>query len=226
MNKSTVILSLGSFNDNNKNLSLIAKYRMKKCYELLEKYKSNNNVKIILSGGKGSHFNITDETHSSICEKYLIEKLNVNKIHLTNNNIKSFKNITNTVEEAIAFYEEMIKEKSVFFLANTIIILTSPFHLERTKYLFKKVYDKISIKNKGILLFESCDILPISNKNDNNIDFLDPYIPKKNHKDLWKYYMSNFSKNQINALKLYEKNGLDNLINRPYGIWLDFLNKI
>ena len=224
MEKNTVILSLGSFNDNNKNLSLIGKYRMKKCYELLEEYKSNSNVQIILSGGNGLHFNITDDTHSSICEKYLIDNFNINKIHFTNNNIESFKNIKNTVEEAIAFYGEMIKENSVFFLANKIIILTSPFHLERVKHLFKKAYDKILNKNKGILLFESSDKLPISNKIDNNIDFLNPNIPKINHKDLWKYYMNDFSKNQLDALNLYEKIGLNKLKNNPYGIWLDFLN--
>jgi len=223
MTKKIVIVPLGGFNNKQKQLSIISIQRLEKCVELIQKYKTDN-IKIILSGGLGNHFNPTNEPHSLICEKYLIQQLNVNKKYISYGTTNLFTKITNTVEEAISLYNEMMSTESIFFSANLIIIVTSPYHLERSKYLIEKAYNKVVCDKRAKLLFVPCKPIPISDNSDDNIDFLNPKIPKTKQKDLWKYYMNDFSKEQKESLNLYENIGLYTLKNNPYGMWLEFLN--
>lgn len=224
--KNIVILPLASFNDDKKKLCTICIKRLEKCVEIFNKFKGDN-VKICLSGGFGKHFNPTNETHSILQENYLIEKLNFCKKNIDKGKTGSFEEITNTVQEAISLYNEMTCENSIFSMADLIIIVTSPFHFERSVYLMQKSHSKVKDSNKPaqLLMIKSNSIPIKSNFNDGGIDFLNPLIPKKDQKDLWFYYQDKLSNRQEEALIKYEAHGLNILKNEPFGMWKDFLDK-
>lgn len=212
MQENLVILPLGGVNDNEKNLSFLSKQRLNKAIDLKEIYKKNYNIKIVLSGGFG-HFNVTNESHSKIQEKYLLTN-GVLESFIGYGNTNSFSKIEDTVDEAIALYNEINSLNSDFYKADKIIIITSLYHLPRAKYLMEIAYNKNKQSHIKELEFVQCDQLPLkSNLNDGGIDFINHKKTKKDFPNLWKKFMGTFSERQMKALNEYEK-------------WLDFLNKI
>lgn len=170
------LVVLGGTNDHNGILSDFTKKRIEKCYEMLDDLKDRN-INIHFSGGFNKKFNKTNISHSQLCVNYF-EELNKNNYTIkkeqhTNNN--------NTVDEAINFGEHFQN------LNSEIKIITSDWHLDRVKYLFKKTFEFYEIKNYEFISVTS-DILDNVRINDekNKVKQL-----KENPYGTWKEWLDN-----------------------------------
>lgn len=142
MNKgvqSGCIMILGAPNDNQGNLSLLAKTRLKQGKKELF---LNPGFKILLTGGFGQHFNETNNPHWKYAKWFLINKLSVSPDSFLPEAIES----SNTVED-------IEKAKSLFqkYKFSKIIIVTSEFHLKRVQYIAEK-----ALETNKEELFYSC----------------------------------------------------------------------
>ena len=133
------ILILGAPNDNNGNLSLIAKTRL---IHGAKELSLNPGFKILLTGGFGMHFNETNHPHWKYAKDFLIKELSISPNSFLDESIDS----ANT-------FEDVEKAKHIFQKYNfkKIILVTSEFHLKRVKYIIEKT---LNFKEK-ILLY-SC----------------------------------------------------------------------
>lgn len=197
--------------------------RLEKCVQIAKLYEQRK-VRIVLSGGFGHHFNPSDQPHSLIQEKYLSEHLDLDPDVIGKGATGLFDKITNTVEEAIALYNELVCPDSIFHNAEEIIVVTSPFHFARSKYLLEIAHAKTNL-HRPKLSMVACE--PVPERDDNtdqdDITFLDPSIPKIKQIRLYRYFMAGLSERQKHALDKYEEAGLLALRNNPYGAWLDFI---
>lgn len=127
--ESGCILILGAPNDQNGNLSLIAKTRLIQGAKVLSLHPG---FKILLTGGFGKHFNDTNQPHWKYAKDFLIKELSVSPDSFLGVSIES----ANTVED-------VEKSKSIFQKYNfkKIIVVTSEFHLKRVKYIIEKALD-------------------------------------------------------------------------------------
>lgn len=117
----TIILVLGSPNDDLGNLSEIALDRLNCVIDLYDKDKE---IKILCTGGFGKQFNRTNIPHATYAHSYLISK-GVNK--------KDFLpdvHSSNTVDDFRMAKEVITKEEP-----EMLIIVTSDFHIKRAKLL-------------------------------------------------------------------------------------------
>jgi len=225
MTGSIIILPLAGFNDEMRKLSLLSIQRLEKCVQIAELY-GQSKVKIVLSGGSGQHFNPSDQPHYLIQEEYLSERLKWNQDAIGKGATGLFTRITNTVEEAIALYHEIVCPDSIFHDANEIIVVTSPFHLDRSKYLMEIAHSKAILKGCPLLSMVACEPLPNrGNIDQDDVTFLDPSIPKIKQNYLYRYFMTGLSEKQKQALDKYEEAGLLTLKTNPYGSWLDFIKQ-
>ena len=115
------IIILGGQNDITDNLSDFTKKRLYKFFEIYNVYKTKD-PKVIISGG----YRFSQISHCSLVKKVLLNKypyLPIEKEFIENNN---------TIDEAIniANYFKIIN------YIGKIIIITSNWHMERSKYLF------------------------------------------------------------------------------------------
>ena len=222
----TIIIPLAGFNDEQEKLSILSIQRLEKSIQVADLYR-HKNVKIVLSGGFGQHFNPTDKTHAQIQKEYLVECLRYPQEAVGKGSTGMFDNISNTVEEAIALYEELVCPNSILHNSEEIVIITSPFHFERSKYLMEVAHSKAKQYAQPVLSVVKSDPVPIK-ENDSNKDdttFLNPKVPKAKQDYLYRHFMSGISETQQLALEEYERYGLQVLKTRPYGAWLDFVNK-
>lgn len=217
---SIVIIPLAGFNDDKGKLSLLSIQRLEKCVQIGRNYK---NSRIVLSGGVGQHFNPINLPHFLIQEEYLSSQLGWSRDAIGKGFTGSLGRITNTVEEAIALYNEIICPESIFHESDKIIVVTSPFHFERSKYLIDVVYSKMNLERPELNVVQ-CEQLPtIADDSNQDISFLNPNIPKCHQDSLYRYFMTGLTKKQKEALEIYEKKGLQDLKINPYGKWLDFI---
>lgn len=123
------IVILGAPNDQNGNLSLIAKARLIQGAKELSR---NPGFKILLTGGFGKHFNDTNQPHWIYAKDFLIKELSVSPDSFLDESIES----ANTVED-------VEKAKPIFQKYNfkKIIVVTSEFHHKRVKYIIEKALD-------------------------------------------------------------------------------------
>lgn len=123
----SILLLLGSPNDNKGNLSQIAKDRNNCAYEL---YKSNNDIKLVCTGGFGEHFNTTNIPHAQYAKDALIQK-GVSKADFLPLILSS-----NT-------YDDFIKSKGIIEKEqpDLLIIVSSDFHIDRVRLLHEKILD-------------------------------------------------------------------------------------
>lgn len=173
-----MIVILGGANDKNGNLDEFTIARIEKCLEI------NQNDEIILSGGK-RHFNIL---HCQLVKEYILNKNNnaiISKLFIENND---------TVDEAINI-SEYIKSNYI----ENLKIITSDWHLKRSKYLF-----------------DFCC------KNNNNIKL--EYISTTY--DQKKYVSFGANIIDLSIIDRQEEEKLKILINKPYGKWYAYINKI
>ena len=122
-----IILGAGTVGDKP---SLTLKRRLDKALECLS---SNDNLKVIVAGGKGKG---KDFAESFVMKKYLIDNgiderriIEENKSTTTNENIKNSKNILENISPT----------------TNKICIITSDFHSFRAKILGGKYFKEVSV---------------------------------------------------------------------------------
>lgn len=123
----SILLLLGSPNDNRGNLSQIAIDRVNCAYGV---YKSNVSVKLLCTGGFGEQFNTTGIPHAHYAKKRLVEMGadpdNFLPFVLSSNTYEDFDKAKVTIEE---------------YLPDILIVITSDFHMERARLLQKKILD-------------------------------------------------------------------------------------
>ena len=126
-----IVIILGDKLKNNGEISSILKQRLNKFLEI----KNLKKTKIIVSGGKTQQKALHTEAY--MMKKYLIDVGNIAKTDIICEN-KSKDTIDNAME-TLKIVEKINNIKS-------IIIITSKFHIKRTKHIFNYYYE--SYKNK------------------------------------------------------------------------------
>lgn len=121
----TIILLLGSPNDDEGNLSQTALDRTNCALEL---YKHNDNIYFLCTGGFGEQFNRTDTPHAFYLREYLING-GVKDSDFVESAMSS-----NTVDDFRKSKPIIEKEKP-----DLLILITSDFHMERAKILFNLI---------------------------------------------------------------------------------------
>jgi uncharacterized SAM-binding protein YcdF (DUF218 family) len=134
MHSTEVLVVLGSPNSSNGELSDIAKSRLDGVNKLYAAGK-----RILCTGGWGNHFNTTPKAHAEYAWQYLLKK-GIPEQAFLEQALSS-----NTVDDAVK--SKMILSK----LDNPhITIVTSDFHLERVKLIFKKILPAFEIQFIGV----------------------------------------------------------------------------
>lgn len=129
------LVVLGSLNSEDGSLGYSALDRLNYCVDIFD---PKNNY-IICTGGFGAHFNTTNNAHAIYAMKYLMD-----------NGIGSESFLEpalsgNTVEDAV-----MTKKIVLSHNLDSIIVITSDFHLERVKLIFDEILESVIIEYKGV----------------------------------------------------------------------------
>lgn len=130
------VIILGSPNDEQGNLLSIARERLP---HGIREYLACPGSKILLTGGFGPHFNRTDKPHAYYAKQFLL------KNGIEEKDFLEFALSYDTVQDAVL--------SKPILLANGIkeaIVVTSDFHMERTKRIFTRVLNSFN------LVFSSC----------------------------------------------------------------------
>ncbi|WP_426370476.1 YdcF family protein [Pseudocolwellia sp. HL-MZ7] len=125
---STVIVILGHLNDEQGNLSAIAKLRCDMALTASCLLKKIHDVKILCTGGFGESFNTTRTSHGQHLKNYLRNK-GVSKSVFIDVALSTY-----TFEDALL--SKPLLEKN---LINQVVLVTSDFHMERAKLVFEHV---------------------------------------------------------------------------------------
>ena len=124
----TLLFTLGAPNDDDGNLSQIALDRLN-CSLNIYNSNSNPNIKIVCTGGFGEHFNKTILPHAKHAQHYLINK------RIPKESFAEIIESKNTFEDLTLAKPIIEKYKPVY-----IIIVTSDFHMPRTRSIFEWVF--------------------------------------------------------------------------------------
>ncbi|MEN8186260.1 MAG: YdcF family protein [Bacteroidota bacterium] len=129
-----ILIVLGSPNSPSGELSDISKSRLNYCEELYEKGKL-----ILCTGGWGTHFNTSNNSHASYAKKYLLNK------DIPEKDFLEFALSSNTVDDAV-------KIKSILsnFKNTNLTIITSDYHIDRVKLIFNVILAGYEIKFIGV----------------------------------------------------------------------------
>ncbi|BFM43624.1 hypothetical protein CFS9_22650 [Flavobacterium sp. CFS9] len=130
-----VLIVLGSPNSETGNLEQVALDRLKYCLDIFE---SKDNC-IICTGGFGEHFNTAPLPHADYAMKYLIEN------GLSAENFLEPALSANTVEDAV-----LSKKILVHHNLNSVVIITSDYHVERVKLIFDEILGFDQIEYAGV----------------------------------------------------------------------------
>lgn len=136
MNRIQVIIILGSTNSPEGEISPIGLQRLDKGAEI---YKNMGGIKILLTGGYSVFGNKSEFPYSYFAEKYLIS------IGVKEADILPLVLSKDTIEDA-KLSLPVIKE----FHFHSILVVTSNFHMERTKYIFNRVFSSFKLTYEGI----------------------------------------------------------------------------
>lgn len=123
-----LIVVLGSPNDANGNLLPFALSRCEQAFKCYQNSEPSTSL-IICTGGYGEHFNTTNTPHGEYLQKHLI------KLGIPKNKFLDVVESRFTFEDAslcLDYFENYPDEK--------IYIVTSDFHIERTKLIFTGLY--------------------------------------------------------------------------------------
>ena len=118
-----ILIVLGSPNSPEGELSSIAKSRLDLC---LKTYTENDLV--LCTGGWGEHFNISLKPHAFYAKEYLLVG------GISTNCFLDYALSGNTVEDAIK-----VKEIISTYVKPLLVVITSDFHVARTKLIFNKI---------------------------------------------------------------------------------------
>lgn len=124
--KNVVCILLGAGNDNQGNLDCDA---IDRCNLLYGLYKEKTDLKYILCGGKGEHFNTTDQNHYNYLLKYLI-KLDQN----IEKNCIGFVSSYNTIDDVNGSIEIVNRKYPDAF----VLAITNDYHVPRVSCLLSK----------------------------------------------------------------------------------------
>lgn len=122
-----IVVILGAPNNDKGELMKIAIDRLNVCINIFNKHTDL----IICTGGFGKHFNETPTAHAEYAKRYLINN-GINEEYFLDNAISS-----NTVEDAVKVRE------IIFNRYKKLTIITSEFHLERTKLIFNEILNAV-----------------------------------------------------------------------------------
>ena len=128
-----ILVVLGSPNSHDGELSSIAKNRLDLCFKTFLE-----DDLILCTGGWGKHFNTSNLPHSYYAKEYLIKKGILESYFLKS----ALSN--NTVDDAIKMKKIISNYKG-----RELLIITSDFHLNRTKLIFKEILKKYTIEFLG-----------------------------------------------------------------------------
>lgn len=123
----SIILLLGSPNDDKGVLSLIAVNRVACAYRL---YAENRDMLFLCTGGFGEHFNVTNQPHAFYAKQELV------RLGADENAFLPFVLSGNTYED-FTLSKPLIEKE----LPDVLFIVTSDFHMERVKLLHKRIID-------------------------------------------------------------------------------------
>jgi len=128
-----ILIVLGSPNSHDGELSSIAKNRLDVCFKTFVQ-----DDLILCTGGWGEHFNTSNRSHAYYAKEYLLEKGILESCFLEP------ALSSNTVDDAVK-----IKEIISDFKEPKLLVVTSDFHLNRTKLIFKEILKKYTIEFLG-----------------------------------------------------------------------------
>jgi uncharacterized SAM-binding protein YcdF (DUF218 family) len=131
-----IIVLLGSPNSDQGELYSVAQDR---CKRAIREYHCHPGWKILPTGGFGAHFNTTDKPHAHYLQEYLIAH------GIPEQDILEFAQSRNTVEDATLSYPIVGKHD-----VNRAIVVTSDYHGDRARYVFRRVYRDV------VLTFALC----------------------------------------------------------------------
>jgi hypothetical protein len=132
--KEEILIVLGSPNSPSGVLGGLAISRLDYC---LTQYKKG--VKILCTGGWGPHFNVSENSHASYAENYLLDK-GVGKEDILKSALSE-----NTVDDAV-------KSKAILadFPGARLMVITSDFHVERVTLIFAEILKEFEINFVGV----------------------------------------------------------------------------
>ncbi len=127
-----IIIILGSPNSKEGELFSVAKER---CEKGLQEYLNHPTWEIVLTGGFGEHFNVSEKPHAYYLNRYLIEQGVAPGVIV--DSVLS----TNTLEDA-----SLTKPIIVKYNVGDILVVTSDFHYDRARYIFEREYSDTNIR--------------------------------------------------------------------------------
>ena len=133
MNKEILVV-LGSPNSPTGELSVISKERLDFCLEIYRK-----EMMILCTGSWGAHFNTASEPHAFYTKKYLMEK------GVPEDRFLKFGLSSNTVEDAVKIKDIVSRLENI-----NLKIITSDYHLERVKLIFKEILKNYKMTFFGV----------------------------------------------------------------------------
>lgn len=131
-----IIIILGSTNNEYGHISDIGIQRLEKGMEVYQRHK---NYRILLTGGYGSNFNTTSTPYAEYAKRFLISN------SIPEDVILDLILSSDTVQDATMSYK-MIRQYS----PQTIIVVTSDFHLERVQFIFSAVFNSERLCFEGV----------------------------------------------------------------------------
>lgn len=129
------LVVLGSPNSEDGSLEYIALDRLNYCLDVFD---PTNNY-IICAGGFGEHFNTTKNPHATYAMKYLMDK------GVENESFLEPALSANTVEDAV-----MTKKIMLHHNLDSLVVITSDYHVERVKLIFDEILAPFTIEYKGV----------------------------------------------------------------------------
>jgi len=121
-----IIILLGAPNDDSGNLSSVA---LERCQAAVHTYKLYKGFSILPTGGFGDHFNKTTEPHAHYTRNFLLGH-GVTARDILESALSRFTHEDATLSKPIV---------SKYGVRN-LIVITSDFHLERTRLIFERVF--------------------------------------------------------------------------------------
>lgn len=130
LNKKKCIVVLGSPNDAQGNLSLIALSRLGVAKELYQVERSF----VLCTGGFGPNFNTTKHPHALYAKNFLMAN------GIMPEDLLASVLSANTVEDAVLSLKQL-NNLSI----KDVVVVTSDYHLPRVKFIFNKLFEKYQV---------------------------------------------------------------------------------
>ncbi len=127
----SVIIVLGSPNDDTGKLLANAKARCEKAYETYQQLSVRGSCAVLPTGGFGEHFNRTNTAHADYTKQYMID------LGISEDVFLEAALSRHSIEDAV-FSNRILQQYKV----QKCFVVTSDFHADRVKFIFEYVYDK------------------------------------------------------------------------------------